>query len=626
MTAPNTPHRMQGVVPQAVEVLGTVARDLAPGTWNFIQENLCDMDPGHQRGLARAYVATIKRCRNERLEGVYKGSLEAEANTRLREYRAHYQIHDLCLTGSDRDLKDFSLERAAECRSIIYREEDEGRLLRRVAAVLERYGLEWPTPFSKVDERRDLTPLLNRFKCNRWWMRQIRRLQALEVERVKRLRGDVGAGRQLYCSDWNVKRLARAIVRNAQTLAGVEAINDDGEVFTLDELQQLGVANPEIRRSELMVRMRGFEEVAAKYGHKGEFWTFTTPSRFHRMTKVKNSKTPKVFKNPNWDGSCPDAGQDWLSNKWASIRSKFDREGIRCYGFRVAEPHHDGTPHWHLLLFFHPDEAAQARKIARHYLWKTDSPGEPGAWRHRFNSKAIDPEKGTAAGYLAKYVSKNINGTGLGDLESDEDGTTTLAESANRVRSWASAWGIRQFQQIGGPSVTVWRELRRLGPEDDQVDEEEGGALWEAVTAADQGDWCSFVIAMGGPSIPRSARPLKPAYWIQSRPIGSEGVGGVPIGTETYRYEPAQEPVQTGSVPRVNAGLESVHVPEVPAFIPGRAYTEYGDLSKGKVFGLWVFGKPVLTRLQTWIIQLAKTSCTDWGLNQRRECAALDLC
>ena len=307
-------------------------------------------------------------------------------------------------------------------------------------------------------------------------------------------------------------------------------------------------------------------------------------------------------------------------------RSKLDREGIRCYGFRIAEPHHDGTPHWHLLLFFHPDEAAQARKIARHYLWKTDSPGEPGAWRHRFNSKAIDPEKGTAAGYLAKYVSKNINGAGLGHLESDEDWTSSLAESANRVRSWASAWGIRQFQQIGGPSVTVWRELRRLGPEDDQVDEEEGGALWEAVTAADQGDWCSFVIAMGGPSIPRSARPLKPAYWIQSRPIGTEGVGGVPIGTDTSRYEPTQEPVQTGSVPRVNAGLGSVHVPEVPAFIPGRAYTEYGDLSKGKVFGLWVLGKPVLTRLQTWIIQLAKTSGADWGLNQRRECAALDLC
>ena len=140
---------MQGVVSKAVETLGTVANELAPGTWAYIQENLCDLDPGQQRGVARAYAATIKRCRDERLAGVYKGSIEAEANTKLREYRSRYQKHDLCLTGSDRDLKDFSLERATECRSIIYREEDEGRLLRRVAAVLERYDLALASPLLK---------------------------------------------------------------------------------------------------------------------------------------------------------------------------------------------------------------------------------------------------------------------------------------------------------------------------------------------------------------------------------------------------------------------------------------------------------------------------------------------
>lgn len=224
---------------------------------------------------------------------------------------------------------------------------------------------------------------------------------------------------------------------------------DTGERSSLLDKVMGSVSNPKIARHELMVRMRGFEDMANEMGLVGMFYTLTAPSRYH-STHVQSGR-----RNDKYRDASPRKTQKYLCKVWSRVRAKWGREGIRTFGFRVAEPHHDGTPHWHLLLFLRPEEAEYATAIFRKHALREDG-GERGAQEHRFTVTPIDEKFGSATGYIAKYISKNIDGYGM-DGELDDESGQPVKEMAKRVRAWASRWSIRQFQQIGGAPVTTAR-------------------------------------------------------------------------------------------------------------------------------------------------------------------------
>lgn len=301
--------------------------------------------------------------------------------------------------------------------------------------------------------------------CDQWWRRKLLTLRKQALEALQIALGAVKQGKGNYCSDNGLKEYREAQAKNREFLNEFELENEDGDIVDLLNAFMSGVANPKHRRTELMVRMRGLEELANEQGRIGLFFTLTAPSKFHR-TKNKGHHL-----NPKWQGSTPKNTQEYLCNVWAKVRAAWKRAEIDAYGFRVVEPHVDGTPHWHLLLFFSTEQAEQATNIFKKYAIKEDrhelttvrQGKEIENIKPRFDVETIDPSKGSATGYIAKYISKNIAADDIALAnEPDFDTDKPVVDSVERVRAWASIWNIRQFQQIGGEPVTVYRELRRL--------------------------------------------------------------------------------------------------------------------------------------------------------------------
>lgn len=402
---------------------------------------------------------------------------------------------------SDADLRTLAQQRADHCIDWVV----DFPGVMTFAAINEKLGgLEARPMVPQCGQPLDvqLQAAIKRISCPLYWRRQLRRAQVQKREAQEQAAGHIWARSMPYCHDVTAKRHAERQAANRAMLEQTEIESAEGETITLWDAAQASTANKSIRRGELMTRIRGCEEWATAAGMVGIFTTNTLPSRFHASLFTGG-------KNPNYDDSTPRDGQQWLSKTWARARAKLHRARIGVFGFRVAEPHHDGCPHWHMLLWVRPEQAEALRDVLRAY-WLQQEGDEYGAQEYRFKAEAIDPARGGAVAYVAKYIAKSIDDAGGVGEEGHLDYQGQQKQlidggKAQRVTAWASAWGIRQFQAIGQPPVTVWRELRRV----------EGGMvigaskrMQRAHAAVHRGeahraDWRAYMTEQGGAMVGR---------------------------------------------------------------------------------------------------------------------------
>tara|TARA_R110002073_G_scaffold2938_5_gene19533 strand:- start:102953 stop:104539 length:1587 start_codon:yes stop_codon:yes gene_type:complete len=347
----------------------------------------------------------------------------------------------------------------------------------------ESEGLRFPR------SRFGLAPSAKRLFDAQWWVKKLVKKSRREFEARRIADGMVNERRELYCTDWAVMQWRAMRKKNQEFMQEMFVFNDDAWVANLATIAEHSLANPAVRRAEMMTRLAGMEEYAISKNDRATFITITCPSKFHANSSRYKGYTPKQ-------------AQEYLCSVWAKIRAKLARMGIEQYGFRVAEPHNDGCPHWHAIIFASPENIAAIERVCLVYALKEDG-NERGAIQNRFKKERIkmrrgdDGFKGGAVAYIAKYISKNIDGlkndgSTIGDV-TDRDGNVVADDAivtAERVLAWASIWGIRQFQQFGGERIGPWRELRRVR------DAITSSAVLEiARAAADNGDFCLYLEA-----------------------------------------------------------------------------------------------------------------------------------
>ncbi len=326
--------------------------------------------------MTRAYTDILKA----------RDSIEAarqvnDAHERLTKHGYSYAM-------SDDDISALAKRKSSDFARVINAIPEEFSKARfdKVVQLLDSLGLAFSgDTITHAETNSELFALVNRALDEHWLVRQLRRKCAYEVERVARDLALVQRRKQVYCSDFSLHRQRDRNSSNRIALDNTIAYdeNDLSNFFTLSELSAKSVSNPEVRRSEMFVRLRGFEEIAQESNHDAVFFTVTAPSRFH---SVSNG-----IVNSNWiNADKPDAKQahGYLMSIWSKLRKFLDKNKVKIYGMRIVEPHQDGTPHHHLLLFM---EKSNRKLVTKefHRLAMADSPDEKGAKKFRFKAEVI---------------------------------------------------------------------------------------------------------------------------------------------------------------------------------------------------------------------------------------------
>lgn len=169
-----------------------------------------------------------------------------------------------------------------------------------------------------------------------------------------------------------------------------------GNTLKLKECVISSNHNPQRYYAEIQNRIDTLQREAESANLTPVFLTITLPSEFHPM-KQKSKNDTTLIKNLKYNGTQPREATKILTKMWAKLRQDRSLKDLpknkRMY-YRVNEPHKDGTPHAHILLFIPADRIEKVEKAFNRFYFS--------------KSNKFVKDIQNAKSYIMKYINKTL--------------------------------------------------------------------------------------------------------------------------------------------------------------------------------------------------------------------------
>ena len=280
-----------------------------------------------------------------------------------------------------------------------------------------------------------------------------------------------------YCSDHTTVHYVERKAKERQYLAK-KCVTFEKRDGSQKSISLLEIADQKMSAdiAEVYAINKAYEHEAHRLNLDAYFITLTLPGEYHPSPRRCNGG-----KNEDWTADTgPDRAGAELQKMWRNIMRDIKKipEFLGAFGMKVLEPHKDGCPHLHAMLYlpatyqknedglfsYEPTEEILNEIIARYV------PGE-----HQREVRLIQKDETgetatmSPASYVMKYILKSMKDAGdrpdllIANLKSkDPEIRQAAREELARFRhkAWLSTLGRRGFSFVGMRGVrTIWRRL-----------------------------------------------------------------------------------------------------------------------------------------------------------------------